>query len=82
MLKRGVSLIAQHFCHIQRQQASSKFLPQLQIVRNKFINYGVQGNRNSKQKSVVNKNADLLDDDVNHLDELVNIDSDAYVSSL
>lgn len=84
MLKRGVSLIAQHF---QRQQtshsivrASSKFLPHLEIVRNKYINYGVQGNRNSKQKSVVNKNVDILDDDENHLEELVNIESDAYVS--
>lgn len=84
MFKRCVSLIAQHFNQLQASKSvvrvSSQFMPHLQIVRNKYINHdGIQGNRNSKLKAVSNKNVNTSEDDESSYEELVNLETDAYV---
>lgn len=84
MFKRSVSLIVQHICHFQLQRTSnsvirisSKCIPHLQIVRTKYINYGVQGSRENKQKPPASKTVDILMDNDDNFREMVNIESDA-----
>lgn len=58
----------------------SPVLSQLQNIRSKFINFGIQGNRDSKQKYNVKRKfgLDIDDNELNeHLENLVNIEEDA-----
>lgn len=57
----------------------SKSSPDTLFIRTKYINFGVQGNRESKQKDKVKKRYDFDDDESfdKNSEEFVNIENDA-----